>query len=153
MSDILTRAANMEDLDTLLAFEQAIIEYERPMVRDMQQEKFHYYDLAEMIQSNNAQVVVAMSDRRIIGSGYAKIKRSKEYLTHEYHAFLGFMYVEPDFRGQGVNQKIIASLIDWSRAKGLSVCALTVFDQNESAIRAYEKIGFKKEVIEMELHL
>ncbi|MGB0495350.1 MAG: GNAT family N-acetyltransferase [Kangiellaceae bacterium] len=153
MKNILIRTAVLKDLEILLDFEQGIIEYERPMVVDMITEKFHYYDLKEMIESENSVVVVAEVDGKLVASGYAKIKKSKHYLTHECHAFLGFMFVDPEFRGQGINNKIIDELGRWSKSKGIKVAYLTVFAENDSAIRAYEKQGFEKEVIEMRLGL
>jgi GNAT superfamily N-acetyltransferase len=151
MKNIQVRCAKPEDLDKLLAFEQSIIEYERPMVRDMMTDKFHYYDLKEMLASENCEVVVAVDDNQVIASGHARIKQSRSYLTHDFHSFLGFMYVERDFRGKGINKLIIEHLIEWSKGKGATCCALTVFDQNQSAIKAYEKMGFKKDIIEMNL--
>lgn len=143
------RQAKVEELDTLLAFEQGIIEYERPMVPDMMTEPFHYYDLKALIEGANSEVLVAEVDGQIIASGYAKLKKSLNYLTHDFHSFLGFMYVSPDFRGKGINGKIIERLTAWSKEKGARVLNLTVFAENQSGIRAYEKIGFDKSIIEM----
>jgi GNAT superfamily N-acetyltransferase len=149
MHNVIIRKALLEELANLLNFEQGIIEYERHMVPDMMMEHFNYYDLKELIESENSEVLVAEVDGRLIASGYAKLKKSLNYLTHEYHSFLGFMFVSPEFRGKGINGKIIDQLTTWSKEKGATVLNLTVFSQNESGIRAYEKIGFDKSVIEM----
>lgn len=151
MNKLVIRPANLGDLETLLDFEQAIIEYERPMVADMMTDKFNYYDLKELILSDNARVLVAEQSGQLVGSGYAKVKRSRNYLTDEYHSFLGFMYVDPQYRGKGINGMIVNELINWSKNRGLNIVRLTVFEENGSAIKAYQKIGFKKEVIEMRL--
>lgn len=149
MPNIIIRKALLEELDILLSFEQGIIEYERPMLPDMMTEHFTYYDLKELIESENSEVLVAEVDGRLVASGYAKLKKSLNYHTHEFHSFLGFMFVSPDCRGKGINGKIIDQLTIWSKKKGATVLNLTVFAQNESGIRAYEKIGFDKSVIEM----
>jgi len=151
MNKLVIRPANLGDLETLLDFEQAIIEYERPMVADMMTEKFTYYDLKELLLSENAQVIVAEQGTQLVGSGHARIKKSRRYLSNEYHAFLGFMYVDPQFRGKGVNRMIVDSLVDWSKKKGLKVVRLTVYDGNQAAIKAYLKTGFKRDIIEMRL--
>ncbi len=153
MSGIKIRPAHLKDLDILLAFEQAIIEYERPMVTNMMTDKFHYYDLRELVISENAQVVVAEQNGQLIGSGYAKQERSRNYLINEFHSFLGFMYIAPEFRGMGINQLIIDNLIQWSKDRGLRVVCLTVFNENDSAVKAYQKLGFKKDIVEMRLAL
>jgi len=153
MTQISIRPAHIDDLATLLRFEQLIVEYERSMCSDMQESEFNYYNLQDMIERDDAQVVVAEKDGKIVAAGHARIKKSRNYLTHEFHSFLGFMLVEQDYRGKGVNKLIIDELKAWSREKGMTVCCLTVFDKNESAIRAYQKIGFEKEIIEMRIAL
>ena len=44
------------------------------------------------------------------------------------------------------------SLITWSHAKNLREIKLEVYDGNEVAIKAYEKMGFKKNIVEMRFH-
>jgi GNAT superfamily N-acetyltransferase len=149
MDNLVIRQATIEELDTLLSFEQGIIEYERSMLPDMMTGHFNYYDLKELIENDDSKVLVAAVDGKLVASGYAKLKKSLNYLTHEFHSFLGFMFVSPDFRGEGINGKIIDQLTIWSKKKGATVLCLTVFAQNQSGIRAYEKIGFDKNVIEM----
>jgi len=153
MTKIIIRSARTSDLEALLSFEQSIIEYERPMCADMTENKFNYYSIEELIKSDDAQVVVAEHNGRTIAAGYAKIKKSRDYLTHEYHSFLGFMFVSRDYRGKGINKLIIDELKIWSREKGMTVCCLTVYDKNKSAIRAYQKIGFTNEIMEMRIAL
>jgi len=48
---------------------------------------------------------------------------------------------------------LFSSLISWSRSRGVDHFYLDVYSENARAIRAYEKIGFKASMVEMELHL
>jgi ribosomal protein S18 acetylase RimI-like enzyme len=50
-----------------------------------------------------------------------------------------------------LNRKIIDRLIVWSIDQGVSNHYLEVYSGNSSAIRAYEKFGFKPCLIEMKL--
>jgi GNAT superfamily N-acetyltransferase len=86
-----------------------------------------------------------------VGSGYARPKPARSYLDHEYYAYLGFMYTVPEFRGKGVNRKILTALREWSLDKGFRELRLTVYETNTQAIRAYEKAGFQKHIVEMRL--
>ena len=61
------------------------------------------------------------------------------------------MFTLPEYRGRGVNTKIIEKLKQWSFSKGLKEIRLTVYEDNHNAIKAYEKVGFKKHIIEMRL--
>ena len=118
MSNIHIRKATLEDLPYLLKFEQGIISAERPFDETLVRENFHYYDLAERIKEPDAEVVIAEVNGEIVGGGSAIIKDGKTYNTFGQYSFLGFMYVEPAYRGQGVNKLIIEKLVEWSREKG-----------------------------------
>ena len=63
------------------------------------------------------------------------------------------MFVEPEYRGQRINQLIVDGLIQWSRSKGVYEIILDVYDGNTAAIRAYEKVGFEKNLVQMRLNL
>ena len=150
-SKINIRPATPDDLPTILKFEQGIIETERPFDPTLQPGKFHYYDLSARIKDPDAAVVVAEDNGKVIAGGSAVIKQGNRYNIFNDYAFLGFMFVVPEYRGQGVNSLIIEALIDWSRKKGLSEIRLQVYSDNQPAIRAYEKVGFKKILTEMRL--
>jgi len=150
LNNIQIRSAALDDLGVLLEFEQAIIEAERPFDPTIREgEDVHYYDLAALISSSDAEVVVATIDGEIIASGSARIDPSSPYLKHDRHCYLGFMYVVPEHRGKGVNKKILEALEHWSRSRGVNELRLEVYDSNGAAIRAYEKCGFEKLVILM----
>ena len=95
-------------------------------------------------------VVITYKDQ-IIGSGYGLIKAAKPYLDHNTYAYLGFMYTLPEFRGKGVNSIIVAHLKEWALSKDITEIRLTVYADNVSAIKAYEKVGFHKHLIEMRM--
>jgi GNAT superfamily N-acetyltransferase len=150
MSEVMIRPARLTDLDTLLAFEQAIIEAERPFDETIRTgDDVHYYDLSDLIESPDAEVVVAESDSEIIASGYARIEESEKYLKHPRHSYLGFMYVVPEHRGKGINKLIVDSLESWSLSKGVPEMQLEVYAENAAAIRAYEKAGYSGLILQM----
>jgi GNAT superfamily N-acetyltransferase len=149
MDQIIIRKAEANDLEQLYAFEQGIVVTERPFDPTYKNEHIHYYDLKEMISAPGVEVVVAELHNKIIGSGYARIEKSKPYLKHQYHAYLGFMYVLPEYRGKGVNKRIIESLKNWAYLQNVKELRLDVYFNNIPAIKAYEKIGFSKHLIEM----
>jgi ribosomal protein S18 acetylase RimI-like enzyme len=153
MNQITTRTATLADLDILLEFEQGIIQTERPFDPTLKEGHINYYDIAAMIQAPHVEVVVAEVDSEIIGSGYARIDDSKIYVKHPKHAYLGFMYVKPEYRGKGVNKKVITALQHWAIARAITEFKLDVYNDNLAAIKAYEKIGFSKLLIEMRMGL
>ncbi len=149
MRSITIRPATFNDLPALLRFEQAVISAERPFDPTLKKGDIHYYDLKEMIEAPHIHLVVAVADDEVIGSGYARIENAKHYLQHPQHAYLGFMYTDPAHRGKGVNKMIIDALKQWSVSQKITEMRLDVYCDNAAAIRAYEKAGFRKHMIEM----
>lgn len=153
MHNITIRKALPTDLKRLLEFEQGIITAERPFDPTLKKEKIHYYDIEQMILDSHIEVLVAETDSGIIGSGYARIETAKPYLNHENYAYLGFMYTDPNHRGKGVNSRIIEALKDWCRSKNIFELRLDVYNENIAAMKAYEKVGFKKHLLNMRMGL
>jgi len=153
MQQFAVRMATLADLNILLAFEQEIIRAERPFDETLDQDPISYYDLRQLILSNEAEVMVAEEDSKIIGSGYALIRDAKPYLDHKKYTYLGFMYTHNDYRGKGINKTIVDALVQWSKAQGIHEIRLTVYNDNLPAIRAYEKVGFKKHILEMRVNV
>lgn len=146
------RPAQPADIAELLRFEQGVISAERPFnpqIRD----QTHYYDLHALIQDDQSLLVVAEQAGALIASGYAQIRESKAHLQHDRHAYLGFMFVRPEYRGQGVNKAVLERLLAWSKDNGVVDCYLDVYAENTAAIRAYEKAGFAGSLLEMKLQL
>lgn len=153
MVEYSVRPASVDDLDELLKFEQEIIKAERPFDPTIREGQISYYDIRELIESNNAEVVVVEVAGEVVASGYAKIREARHYLDHDLYSYLGFMYTVPQHRGRGLNAKIIAALKEWSLKKGLTEIRLTVYQENVGAIKAYEKAGFGKHICEMRLRV
>lgn len=151
MNDLIIRTAVQADLPILKEFEQGIIATERPFNDSLKSEYICYYDIGALIDSKNSSVLVAEDDGVIVGSGYARIRESKAHLTHDFHVYLGFMYVAPTHRGQGINQLVIQSLISWGKSQGMQDFYLEAYAENNSALKAYEKLGFKTSLLEMKL--
>lgn len=151
MDQIKIRTARAEELPTLLEFEQGIIATERPFDETFIAGPFHYYDLGKMIESSESEVIVAEIDGALVGAGNVRVMQAKNYNQFQQYAFLGFMYVVPEQRGKGINRLIIRELVQWARQKGFSEVRLQVYADNQPAIAAYEKVGFKKHLTEMRL--
>ncbi len=152
-TELTIRPAKPEEINVLLAFELGIIEAERPFDSTLKQGEIHYYDLLALIESPKAEVLVAVVDAELVGSGYAKILEGKSYHKFSAYAYLGFMYVKPAFRGKGVNQKIIDGLCEWSKSNGISEIRLEVYNDNEAAKKAYSKAGFLPNLLEMRIEI
>lgn len=151
MDEILIRMATPDDLEQLLQMEQGLIEAERPYDPTIRQPPLVYYDLKEILEDKTYYVIVAEINGRIVSSGYATARPARPYLDHVHYAHLGFMYTLPEYRGRGINGRIIEELRVWAADQGLREVRLTVYPENTPAVRAYEKLGFVPHLIEMRI--
>lgn len=153
MNQIIIRSATLEDIEVLLTFEQGVIAAERPLTNSLKDDPINYYDVKAFVVDPDVKIVVAVINDKLIGSGYVRIMTAKDHFRNSKFGYLGFMYVLADYRGMGVNKKIMDALIHWGTQQGLTEFKLNVYQENEAAIRAYEKVGFKKHMIEMRIEL
>ncbi|MCV2885166.1 GNAT family N-acetyltransferase [Aestuariibacter sp. AA17] len=147
------RQATLEDIPQLARCEQGVLSAERPFNETIKASDARYYDLPKLLSDPAVHVIVAEQDNIIIATGYIRIETSKQSLTHARHGYLGFMYVAPEMRGRGLNKDVISKLVDWAKQHNIHDFYLDVYSQNASAIRAYEKLGFRPALVEMKLHL
>lgn len=148
--NIKIRKATLNDLDVLLNFEQQLIDVERPMDPSLEQKKkINYFDIPEFITSDTAEMYVAIVDNKIVGCGYGLIKQNKSKFAQKKQGYIGFIFVKEEYRGKGVNKCIFEAIFNWFKTKGIIEVRLSVYEKNPRAIKAYEKIGFKKNLVEM----
>jgi RimJ/RimL family protein N-acetyltransferase len=147
------RLATKNDLSVLDSFMDGLVDAERPMDVTIKDGKVIYYDLESFITSEEAVLYVVELNDELVASGYAKIKPDRVYLKHDKHAYLGFMYVPEEHRGNGYNKLIVDALFAWCKTKNINEIRLDVYNSNPSAIKAYEKAGFAKHMINMRLDL
>jgi ribosomal protein S18 acetylase RimI-like enzyme len=150
---LIIREAKVDEISRLLELEQCVIDAERAYNSSLKDKSAYYYDIDRLISCHNSHLLVAEVGNEIVGTGYAQIRDSKPSLKHEQHCYLGFMYVSPNYRGQGINSKVVSKLIDWSKRMGIFDFYLDVYADNDSAVKAYEKVGFKGGLLEMKLSL
>jgi RimJ/RimL family protein N-acetyltransferase len=151
INGLLLREAIVSDLLILKEFEQSLIEYERPFAPNLKEGFISYYDIQKFIEDPDSFLLVGLLNGEIVSSGYAQIRKSASYKTPEQFVYLGFMYVNPIHRGKGINGELIKELIAWAHNKDIHEIQLDVYAENKSALNAYEKLGFKPDLLKMRL--
>jgi RimJ/RimL family protein N-acetyltransferase len=153
LSELLFRAATLKDIDALREFEQGIVGAERAFDSTLKAGRIQYYDIEKMLLADHVRIVIAEHGNDLVGCGFARIDNAKTYLRHSQQAYLGLMYVDPKYRGQSINGKIVERLKQWCRTKGVTELRLEVYSDNLVAVGAYERAGFSKHIIEMRSRL
>jgi ribosomal protein S18 acetylase RimI-like enzyme len=147
------RPAKLSDLKTLLELEQGVIEAERPLDPFLKKGTLFYYNIKELITSENILLLVAISNDELVGSGYLRIENSKHYHKNPKHGYIGFIFVKKSLRGQRISTLIINSLKEWALEKDLKELRLDVYSNNLGALKSYERFGFTKSLVNMRMDI
>ena len=84
--------------------------------------------------------IISSADDKAIG--YLSIKGISKV---EARAEVGIAIMEREYRGQGYGTEALRQAVNYAFTElGLTLLGLTVFPSNQRAIRAYEKVGFRK---------
>lgn len=145
------RPATLDDLPVLLTFEKGIVKTERAFDTTLKEGEIHYYDLAKILNNENAQVLVVETNGEIVASGFVQILDAEAFNKYEKYSSFRFMFVKETHRNKGLNKMILNGLIEWSDSKNIKEIKLNVYDENIPALNAYLKAGFKKTMVEMHL--
>jgi len=140
---VVIRTPRWEDLDELLGLINSLVEEKAEIViRDKltrEEEADWLADLLVRLEKDQAFFFVAEVDGRVVASCDLRVGRGAEVRAGN----VGIV-VKDGFRGVGVGTRMMQTIVEFARKRGLRVLVLSVFATNERAIHVYEKVGFVK---------
>jgi ribosomal protein S18 acetylase RimI-like enzyme len=74
--------------------------------------------------------------------GMTGIGRGQSAKT-KHSAFIWGVYIRPEWRGLHIAERLIETCIEWAQARAVNILKLGVMTSNTSALRCYERCGFK----------
>lgn len=84
--------------------------------------------------------IISTTDKKAIG--FISIIGTNEAKSC---AEIGIAIIDKGYRGHGYGTEALGKVVDYAfNELGLNLLGLTVFPSNERAIKAYEKVGFRK---------
>lgn len=95
--------------------------------------------LEELSDNEKARYIVAKADNTIVGYGGLWKILDEGHITN--------IAVHPEYRGIGIGNKIVQSLIELCTIENITSMTLEVRTSNTSAINLYKKFGFVTEGI------
>lgn len=146
---ITTRRATVDDLPVLREFQQGIVQAERPFDPTLADGELYYHDLSGLISRSDTHLIIAVVNEQVAGCAFGQLREAEHFLRHRQYCYVGMVFVLPAFRGIGVPSKLLETLRSWSLAHNITEMRLQVYQDNERAIRAYEKEGFAKHMLVM----
>ncbi len=102
-----------------------------------------YIDAFKAIDNDpNNLLLVATSEGQLLGMLQVTFI---PYLTHtgSWRCLIEGVRIHKDYRGQGLGEKMFTHAIGVAKTKGCNLVQLTSDKQRQSAIKFYERLGFK----------
>lgn len=107
-----------------------VMEIERISFSDPWKESMFYSELNQ----KTSRFLVAKIDERLVGYVGMWIIQDEAHIVN--------LAVHPDYRRQGIGQKLLSTLLDEARKRGVKRFTLEVRASNTIAQRFYKKFGF-----------
>ena len=155
------RPGTLEDIiDVVELWEQFMDEHECVVIKNNPKLKYHvtkkneskklFTDfLTDLIRTKKGYLSLADNDGQIVGYNLARIKDEIPIFKLEKMGQIADLYVQKDFRGQGLSTKLKDASIKWFKKNNLKVMSITVYPDNPHAHSIYKKWGFMDYKTEM----
>lgn len=101
--------------------------------------------LQETIEDENCDFILAVDENKIIGMAALFIEQTLPYECFVPHRYLNFadLYVEADYRNQGLGRQLIQAVKEWAKQKQVDYIELLVLKQNNRALQLYLEQAFE----------
>jgi len=141
---VLLRVIAESDLSDLLAYANALIAEDtflllsgEPISEDF--ERTYLTEVLKKVRNDEKIHLVVIVDGKFAGScEVRRFERRKRHVGEIGISLAG------EYRGEGIGQTCIQTLIDEARKTGLRLLTLTCFSINKRAVSLYQKCGFRK---------
>lgn len=101
--------------------------------------------LKARLERDEVTVFLALEDRRALG--FALCYSTFTSVAMKPLVILNDLYTIQEARGRGVASALIAQCAEFARTTGAGVLRLRTANDNETAQRVYERVGFKRDTV------
>ncbi len=105
--------------------------------------------LATQLDDPQAVLLVAELEHAVIGYAYATIEGYDYMALRGPAAVLHDVIVDPAYRGRGVGRTLLTTMLASLTSQGAPRVVLSTAERNDSAQRFFERMGFRRTMIEM----
>jgi ribosomal protein S18 acetylase RimI-like enzyme len=105
--------------------------------------------LGTQLREEDVVVLVAEQQASVVGYVYAALEPQSWKELREACGFIHDVVVDERRRRTGVASALIAAVADWLRERGAPRVMLGTAEQNEGAQRLFERLGFRRTMVEM----
>lgn len=112
-------------------------------------EEGYAWFLRGQLGDDDAVIFVAERAGHVIGYVYAGIEARSWKELRDVAGFVHDVLVDDDARGRGIGARLIAAAAEWLTARGVPRVMLWTAERNATAQRLFERLGFRRTMIEM----
>jgi ribosomal protein S18 acetylase RimI-like enzyme len=106
--------------------------------------------LGSQLDEPHAVLLVAEHEGQVIGYAYAVLEEGYDYmLLRGPAAILHDLIVDPAYRGRGAGRLLVDAILSAMVSHGAPRVVLSSAERNEAAQRLFEKMGFRRTMVEM----
>jgi len=91
-------------------------------------------------------LLVAMHKEEVCAFAHGNIKLSPDYLGNLKVGVITHIFVDEEYRGKGVGERLVKGLENWFAAKDVHSVELQVLSANKAGIAFWEKLGYPLEL-------
>lgn len=91
-------------------------------------------------------LMVAEKKGEVLGFAHGSVRLTPDYLGTLKVGVITHIYVDGEFRGNGVGELLVKGLEEWFRGKEVHSVELQVLAANEKGIAFWEKLGYPAEL-------
>lgn len=141
------RLATLTDIAVLTKLYQALATEMHQLQPQNYQANYapDFFEWEKMITDTNQAVYLeTLQNGTIIGFSHvttARTSPSALFVPH-FFAYLTALYVQPDYRRQGLARQLLAQVEQWRQSQKLAYLELNVLANNQAATKLYQNAGF-----------
>jgi GNAT superfamily N-acetyltransferase len=91
-------------------------------------------------------LLLAQKDEKVFGFAHGSIRLTPDYLGTLKVGVITHIYIEKEYRGKGVGERLVKGLEKWFAGKEVHSVELQVLSANKKGISFWEKLGYPLEL-------
>ena len=156
---MLIRKAKQQDIDQILILLKEVLEIHasiRPDIFNHGVTKYTKEELNDMIKDINNPIYVAVDDNNVL-LGYVfcntRYPSNTHIMKYRKTLYIDDFCIKEEYRNKSIGKTLFKYIKEEATKLGYDDITLTVWNNNEPAVKFYEKLGFKVRMKYMEFKL
>lgn len=159
MDDFLIRQAGEQDIERIGEMWEKLVTYHQQLDERLPQAserggELYGLRIIQHLEDTHTRILVAEVDGRLVGYTMGMIlDLVPEMFRPQIGGFLADIFVEPDFRRNGIGGALVEALVAWFRSRGVQYMEWYAASQNQAGRAFWEALGGHEIMIRMRTDL